>query len=130
MDVRPLREADRVRARAWLHEHWHESMAAHGELFFPAEHEGFVAGDWEGLITYRVVGGRCEVTLLKALRDGEGIGTALLDATAGIARDAGCRDVWLIDDERQSSRARVVRAQGFPRSPRCAPAPSIGPERR
>ena len=48
MDVRPLREADRVRARAWLHEHWHESMAAHGELFFPAEHEGFVAGDWEG----------------------------------------------------------------------------------
>ena len=96
MDVRPLREADRVRARAWLHEHWHESMAAHGELFFPAEHEGFVAGDWEGLITYRVVGGRCEVTLLKALRDGEGIGTALLDATAGIARDAGCRDVWLI----------------------------------
>ena len=96
MDVRPLREADRARARAWLHEHWDESMAAHGELFFPAEHEGFVAGDWEGLITYRVVGGRCEVTLLKALRDGEGIGTALLDATAGIARDAGCRDVWLI----------------------------------
>ena len=63
MDVRPLREADRVRARAWLREHWHESMAAHGELFFPAEHEGFVAGDWEGLIAYRVVGGRCEVTL-------------------------------------------------------------------
>lgn len=71
-------------------------MAAHGELFFPTEHEGFVAGDWEGLIAYRIVGDRCEVTLLNALRDGEGIGTALLDATVGIAREAGCRDVWLI----------------------------------
>ena len=96
MDVRPLREADRARAQAWLREHWQESMAAHGELLFPAEHDGFVAGDWEGLITYRLVVGRCEVTLLKALREGEGIGSALLEATVGIARDAGCRDVWLI----------------------------------
>ncbi len=96
MDVRPLREADRARARAWLREHWQESMAAHGELFFPAEHEGFVAGEWEGLLTYRVDGGRCEVTVLKALREGEGIGSALLDAAVGAARDAGCRDLWLI----------------------------------
>ena len=96
MDVRPLREGDRARTRAWLREHWQESMAAHGELFFPAEHEGFVAGDWEGLLTYRIGGGRCEVTLLKAIRDGEGIGSALLEATVGAARDAGCRDIWLI----------------------------------
>jgi ribosomal protein S18 acetylase RimI-like enzyme len=96
VDVRPLREDDRARARAWLREHWQESMAAHGELFFPAEHEGFVAGDWEGLLTYRIGGGRCEVTLLKAIRDGEGIGSALLEATVGAARDAGCRDIWLI----------------------------------
>jgi len=100
VDVRPLREADRARARAWLREHWQESMAAHGELFFPAEHDGFVAGDWakewEGLLTYRVGGGRCEVTVLKALREREGIGSALLDAAIGAARDAGCRDLWLI----------------------------------
>jgi ribosomal protein S18 acetylase RimI-like enzyme len=96
VDVRPLREADRARARAWLREHWQESMAAHGELFFPAEHEGFVAGEWEGLVTYRIAGGRCEVTLLKSLREGAGIGSALLDATVGTARDAGCGDLWLI----------------------------------
>jgi ribosomal protein S18 acetylase RimI-like enzyme len=96
VDVRPLREADRARARAWLREHWQESMAARDELFFPAEHEGFVAGDWDGLVTYRVDGDRCEVTLLKALRDGEGIGSALLDETVGAARDAGCRAVWLV----------------------------------
>jgi hypothetical protein len=48
VDVRPLREADREAACAWLREHWAESMAANGELFFPAEHNGFIAGDWEG----------------------------------------------------------------------------------
>jgi GNAT superfamily N-acetyltransferase len=71
-------------------------MAANGELFYPAEHDGFIAGDWDGLITYRVGGGRCEVTLLEALREGEGIGSALLDATVAAARAAGCADLWLI----------------------------------
>ena len=56
-------------------------MAANGELFYPAEHDGFIAGDWDGLITYRVGDGRCEVTLLEALREGEAIGSALLRAT-------------------------------------------------
>jgi len=71
-------------------------MAANGELFYPAEHDGFIAGDWDGLITYRVGDGRCEVTLLEALREGEGIGSALLDATIAAARAVGCADVWLI----------------------------------
>ena len=71
-------------------------MAANGELFYPAEHDGFIAGDWDGLITYRVGDGRCEVTLLEALREGEGIGSALLDATVAAARALGCADLWLI----------------------------------
>jgi GNAT superfamily N-acetyltransferase len=71
-------------------------MAANGELFYPAEHDGFIAGDWDGLITYRIAAGRCEVTLVQALREGEGIGSALLDATVTAARDAGCADVWLV----------------------------------
>ena len=71
-------------------------MAAKGELFYPAEHDGFIAGDWDGLITYRVGDGRCEVTLLEALREGEGIGSALLDATVAAARSLGCADLRLI----------------------------------
>lgn len=96
MDVRPLRETDRERARAWLREHWAESMAANGELLYPAEHDGFIAGDWDGLITYRIAAGRCEVTLVMALRKGEGIGSALLGATVEAARAGGCTDLWLI----------------------------------
>jgi len=71
-------------------------MAANGELFYPAEHDGFIAGDWDGLITYRIDGGRCEVTLVQSLREGAGIGSALLDATVAAARETDCADVWLI----------------------------------
>ncbi len=113
MDVRPLRDADRERARAWLREHWDEAMAANGELFYPAEHAGFIAGDWDGLITYRVTGGRCEVTVLKSLRDGDGIGSALLDATVSAAREAGCVDLWLITTNDNLHALEWYRRKGF-----------------
>ena len=71
-------------------------MAAHGELFFPADHDGFIAGDWAGLVTYRLQRGDCEITLLEADPPGVGVGSALLDAVLARARAAGCGRVWLV----------------------------------
>jgi len=71
-------------------------MAAHGELFAPAEHEGFIAGDWEGLVTFRIDGDRCEITLIEADPRGRGAGSALLAAVCETARRAGCTTVWLV----------------------------------
>jgi ribosomal protein S18 acetylase RimI-like enzyme len=113
VDVRPLRPADRERARAWLREHWDEAMAANGELFYPAEHDGFIAGDWDGLITYRIADGRCEVTLLKALREGEGIGSVLLDATVAAAREAECAAVWLVSTNDNLHAIEWYKRKGF-----------------
>jgi ribosomal protein S18 acetylase RimI-like enzyme len=113
VDVRPLREADREHARAWLREHWDEAMVANGELFYPAEHDGFIAGDWDGLITYRIGDGRCEVTLLESLKEGEGIGSALLEATVAAARDAGCDGLWLITTNDNLHALEWYRRKGF-----------------
>ena len=44
MDVRPLREADRDRARAWLRAHWQETMAGHEALVLSRIEELAVAG--------------------------------------------------------------------------------------
>ena len=88
-------------------------MGANGELFYPAEHNGFIAGDWEGLITYRLGDGRCEVTLVMALRDGEGIGSALLDATAARARADDCTDLWLISTNDNLHALEWYRRKGF-----------------
>jgi GNAT superfamily N-acetyltransferase len=88
-------------------------MAANGDLFYPAEHNGFIAGDWEGLITYRLGDGRCEVTLVMALRQGEGIGSALLDATAARARADDCTDLWLISTNDNLDALEWYRRKGF-----------------
>jgi ribosomal protein S18 acetylase RimI-like enzyme len=70
-------------------------MAAHGELFRPADHDGYVAGHWEGLVTFRIDGRACEITLIEADPEGRGTGTALLEAACEAARRAGCDRVWL-----------------------------------
>ena len=97
MRVRPLTDDDRARARAWIRDHWgDETMAAHGELFAPADHEGFVVGDWEGLVTYRIDGDGCEITLIEADPTGRGTGSMLLAAVVAAARAAGCTRMWLV----------------------------------
>jgi N-acetylglutamate synthase-like GNAT family acetyltransferase len=95
--VRPLTEVDRSRAREWIVARWgSDVMAANGELFAPAEHDGFVAGDWEGLVTYRIDGEACEVTLIEADPRGRGTGTALLEEVCRVAREADCSSLWLV----------------------------------
>jgi GNAT superfamily N-acetyltransferase len=95
--VRPLVEADRAAAAAWIRERWGDDvMAGHGELFRPSEHDGFVAGDWVGLVTYRIAGAACEITLIDADPAGRGTGSALLAAVIDAARTAGAVRVWLI----------------------------------
>lgn len=97
MRVRPLAETDRGAAASWIRERWGDDvMAGHGELFRPAEHDGFVAGDWAGLVTYRIAGDACELTLIEADPPGHGTGSALLEAVIDATRTAGAARVWLI----------------------------------
>jgi ribosomal protein S18 acetylase RimI-like enzyme len=114
VDVRPLRDADRDRARAWLRERWgDETMAAHGELFHPADHAGFIAGDWEGLLTYRVDGTDCEVTGIASWPEGRGAGSAMLAAVREAARAAGCTRVWLVTTNDNLHAQEWYRRKGF-----------------
>jgi len=98
--ARPKDEADREWIETLLRDHWSgEMQVAHGEGFYPADHEGFLAFDGTGpigVITYRVDADDCEVTLLHSLKPGHGVGSVLLHLTAQAARDAGCRRLWLI----------------------------------
>ena len=98
--ARPKDDADRPWIEALLRDHWSgEMQVGHGERFYPADHEGFLAFDGSGLIgviTYRVDADDCEVTLLHSLRPGRGVGSMLLHLTAQAARDTGCRRIWLI----------------------------------
>jgi ribosomal protein S18 acetylase RimI-like enzyme len=100
IDVRPLTENDRPWALDVETESWGEPVVARlGELVDPTRLPGFVAfldARRAGLVTYAVRGHECEVVTIRSLREGHGVGRALLDAVREAAVEAGCRRLWLI----------------------------------
>ena len=100
IDVRPLTEADRAWALQVESDAWSEPVVARlGELVDPTELPGFVAfldGQPAGLATYAVRGEECELVTIRSLREGRGVGRALLDAVRDAAVEAGCTRLWLV----------------------------------
>jgi ribosomal protein S18 acetylase RimI-like enzyme len=100
IEIGPLTEQDRPWAREVEAESWGEPVVARlGELVDPTRLPGFVAtldGERAGLVSYAVRGDECEVVTLRSLREGRGIGRALLDAVRDAAVEAGCRRLWLV----------------------------------
>ena len=74
-------------------------MVAHGNIYRPEQLEGFVVedhGDWIGLLTFFIKDGECEVTSLDSLREGQGIGSILIDKALEEARARACKRLFLI----------------------------------
>src|SRR5215216_301914 len=100
IEVGALTEDDRPWAIEFETAGWGEPIVARlGELVDPTELPGFIAhvdGERVGLISYAVRGDECEIVTIRSLREGQGIGRALLDAVRDAAIEAGCRRLWLI----------------------------------
>ncbi len=117
--VRPLIPVDRDWVARHVAEQWGaELVVAHGAIYYPAELPGFAAdaertGEAAGLVTYRVDGDACEIITLDSLRPGIGIGTALIEAVKGAARQAGCRRLWLITTNDNTGALRFYQKRGF-----------------
>jgi ribosomal protein S18 acetylase RimI-like enzyme len=99
IDVRPLADDD----RAWavqVETGWSKpGVARLGELVDPTELPGLIAfldGQRTGLASYAVRGEECELVTIRSLREGRGVGRALLDAVRDAAVAAGCTRLWLI----------------------------------
>ena len=100
VEVRPLTESERAWAVQVETESWGTPVAARlGELVDPTRLPGFVAlldGERAGLASYAVRGDECELVTIRSLREGHGVGRALLDAVLGAAIAAGCTRLWLV----------------------------------
>jgi GNAT superfamily N-acetyltransferase len=96
-EIRRLTHDDLPRLREFWIQHWGaEIMIAHGDVIQYGQVEGFVYADWAGLVTFMVRGDECEVTSLDSMREGRGIGTALLNEVIREARERKCRRLFLI----------------------------------
>lgn len=100
MNIRRLTAEDLPRLREYWKKHWgDEFVVAHGVIYRPDALDGFIALDrdeWVGEITYSVSGDECEIVSLDSLREGQGIGTKLIDTAVQEAQKQSCRRVFLI----------------------------------
>ena len=98
--LRQLTPTDLPRLRQFWKENWgDEFVVAHGVVYRPDALQGFVALDgaeWVGEITYHISDIDCEIVSLDSRREGQGIGTKLIEKVVDVARAKGCKRVFLI----------------------------------
>jgi len=117
VEVRALGPDDRALVVGLLRTRWgSERMVANDAVFRPADHPGFLAtmeAEPAGVLTYRIDGDQCEVTLLDTLEERQGVGTALLSAVARVAKAAGCSRLWLVTTNDNLHALRFYQRRGF-----------------
>jgi ribosomal protein S18 acetylase RimI-like enzyme len=115
--IRPLGADDKDWVKRFAEERWgSDMMVARGTVYYVSDLAGFVAvqGDEKiGLITYRIAGDSCEVGSLDSVRPSIGVGTALIKAVEAVARQAGCRRIWLITTNDNMNALRFYQKRGF-----------------
>ena len=78
---------------------------------------GFVSltelGAVNGVVTFRIEQGECEITTLNSLDENRGIGTALVEAVLAVARAEGCHRLWLITTNDDIDAIRFYQLKGF-----------------
>jgi GNAT superfamily N-acetyltransferase len=98
--IRPTNEQDRFFIRELITRRWKaETVVVHGVIFYPAELPGFIAeqdNEILGLITYKISNVQCEIITLDSLKEGQGIGTQLIEAVKDKAIGASCTQVGVI----------------------------------
>lgn len=115
--LRPLDPGDREWVEWLIVERWGEPIVVgRGGVWHPAELSGFAAFDGDecvGLVTYEIDGEACEVVTIDALREGVGIGTALLEAVVEEARAAECSRVQLMTTNNNLRALAFYQKRGF-----------------
>ena len=99
--VRPIRDPDRKWARRFVAEQWGgTSVVVHGSTYIPHKLPGFIAvmddSKPVGLATYFIDNSACEIVTLNSIIEGEGIGSALVQAVREEAIRLGCSRTWCI----------------------------------
>jgi ribosomal protein S18 acetylase RimI-like enzyme len=115
--LRPLEPGDRDWVREFTAQQWRtDFIVVHGEVFHPAELPGIVAleqGKRIGLVTYNITEKGCEIVTINSVAKQAGVGTALIDAVKSVARQRGCKRVWLVTTNDNLDALRFYQRRGF-----------------
>ncbi len=116
-----LRDTD-TEDRDWIHRwmvfQWGaDYVIAHDTKYFPVDLPGVVAVDFNGenigLITYQIMDDECELITLNSIREGFGVGTALIEAVKQRAIRENCKRIWLVTTNDNLNAIRFYQKRGF-----------------
>ncbi|MBB4745823.1 GNAT superfamily N-acetyltransferase [Actinoplanes octamycinicus] len=117
--VRAAGPDDRATVARLITESWHAPiLVVHGVTYHAADLPALLAetgpdGDIAGLLTYHVDGGALEIVSLNAFTSGAGVGSALLDAAAGVARERGLTRLWVVTTNDNLDALRFYQRRGL-----------------
>jgi GNAT superfamily N-acetyltransferase len=115
--IRPLGKGDHPWVADFLRREWGGTTQAYGgRLHHVDEHRGFFAlqGDRRvGLLTYRIDADECEISSLKSLAGGAGVGSELVAAVRDAAAAAGCRRLSVVTTNDNMHALRFYQKRGF-----------------
>jgi GNAT superfamily N-acetyltransferase len=113
----PIRQAGPADA-AWitdfLRERWNATMiVVHGESIDAAALPALIAGNHQGLATYRLFGHDAELVTLDATPPNTGTGTTIIEALVARLRVEGCKRLWLTTTNDKLSALRFYLRRDF-----------------
>jgi N-acetylglutamate synthase-like GNAT family acetyltransferase len=115
--VRPINNKDKEWVTGLLREWWAGPViVTRGKMHQCDELPGFIVfeeGKPVGLATYEMNGTECEITSMKSLVEGKGVGTALIDAVKDTSIRTGCQRLWLITTNDNTRALRFYQKRGF-----------------
>jgi ribosomal protein S18 acetylase RimI-like enzyme len=116
VELVPSRPEHRAALEVFLGERNALRVARRGELVDSLDHPAVLAwseGELMGAATYVVDGDDCELLTLYAATRQLGVGSALLTAVRDVARDAGCRRLWVVTTNDNVEALRFYQRRGF-----------------
>ncbi len=115
--IRPVNKDDKAWIAGLLEEWWAgPGIVTRGKMYLADDLPGFTAiqdGKPAGLITYDIVGDRCEIVTMNSLIENQGIGSALVEAVRVTANKARCRRLWLITTNDNTEALRFWQKRNF-----------------
>lgn len=116
-EFQAITEENRAQCLALLKALWHgRIVVVRGECVELSSLDGLCAcdgGEIAGLITYRILEKTCEIVSLNSLKEKRGIGSALVERVADLARAAGCQRLVLITTNDNIDALRFYQKRGF-----------------
>ena len=117
LNIQRIREEDKDAVLEIVKSFWgDETIVVHDEVFHTNQLGGLKAAEENeivGILHYRIKGKECEILTLASIKQGKGVGSALIAEVEEIARKRGCRLISVVTTNDNLNALGFYQRRGF-----------------